>query len=75
MNNIKLIIFITFLLTLSTIGIRNYFNNSNSEENTKIKESFQVLNECFDLKNKNKRSLNDSIKLIEYCLSKYGYKN
>ena len=27
------------------------------------------------LKNKNKRTLNKSIELIEYCLEEYGYKN
>ncbi len=34
-----------------------------------------VLNECFDLENKNKRTLNKSIELIEYFLEEYGYKN
>ena len=34
-----------------------------------------VFNECFDLENKNKRTLNKSIELIEYCLEEYGYKN
>ena len=43
-----------------------------NEEKNKLKKSAEVLNECFDLKNKNQRSLNDSMKLIEYCLEEYG---
>ena len=34
-----------------------------------------IATKGFDLKNKSKRSLNDSMKLIEYCLDRYGSKN
>ena len=43
-----------------------------NEEKNKLKKSAAVLNECFDFKNKSQRSLNDSMKLIEYCLEEYG---
>ena len=41
----------------------------------RLQQSAEILNECFDLKNKSKRSTNESMKLIEYCLGKYGTKN
>ena len=44
-----------------------------NEEKNKLKISAEVLNECFDLKNKSRRTINDSIKLIEYCLEEHGY--
>ena len=43
-----------------------------NEKKNKFKKSSAVLNECFDFKNKSQRSLNDSMKLIEYCLEEYG---
>ena len=43
-----------------------------NEKKTKLEKSAEVLNECFDLKNKSQRTLNDSLKLIEYCLKEYG---
>ena len=44
-----------------------------NEEKIKLIKSAEVLNECFDLNNKNQRNINDSMKLIEYCLENYGY--
>ena len=75
---------LTFALILLTmtflIGLKIYrnFNISKelkNEEKNKLKKSAEVLNNCFDLKNKSQRSQNDSLKLIEYCLDKYGSKN
>lgn len=72
---------LTFALILLTmtflIGLKIYrnFNISRElkiDEKNKLKKSAEVLNKCFDLKNKNKRNQNDSIKLIEYCLKEYG---
>lgn len=73
--------FALILLTMSIlIGLKIYrnFNISKelkNDEKNKLKKSAEVLNNCFDLKNKSQRSLNDSLKLIEYCLDKYGSKN
>ena len=77
MKNIKLIIFTSSLIMISAIATKThfYFKRLSVDENIKIRESFEVLNKCFDLENKNKRSLNESIELIEYCLIQYGYKN
>ena len=75
---------LTFALILLTmtflIGLKTYRNfiiskELKNEEKNKLKKSAEVLNNCFDLKNKSQRSLNDSLKLIEYCLDKYGSKN
>mgnify|MGYP001491567287 CR=1 FL=1 len=80
MNNFKIIIFAISIILLSLIGIKKFININqtnvlkNREESILI-ESTRVLNECFDLENKNKRTLTKSIELIEYCIKEYGYKN
>ena len=75
---------LTFALILLSmpflIGYKIYHNfiiskELKNEEKNKLKKSAEVLNNCFDLKNKSQRSSNDSLKLIEYCLDKYGSKN
>ena len=72
-------IYFTVILLSSVflVGLKIYrnFNISRElkiDEKNKLKKSAEVLNKCFDLKNKNKRNQNDSIKLIEYCLKEYG---
>ena len=72
---------ITFVVVsvsiLFLLGFKIYRNftisrDLNIEKKNKLKKSAEVLNDCFDLKNKSKRTINDSIKLIEYCLKEYG---
>ena len=79
MNKVKIAIF-TISIIISLIGIKKLIYTNQIKELKKKEESFlnefiRVLNECFDLENKNKRTLNKSIELIEYCLEEYGYKN
>ena len=79
MNKVKIAIF-TISIVISLIGIKkliyiNQIKDSKSKEESILYEYIRVLNECFDLENKNKRTLNKSIELIEYCLEEYGYKN
>ena len=67
------ILFFMFLL----VGLKVYSNfyvsrNLKNEEKNILKKSAEVLNECFDLKNKSQRTLNDSMKLIEYCMEEYA---
>ena len=66
-------------MVLSSIYINNAkIKNAKILKNNKesnLNEISQVLNECFDLENKNKRTLKKSNELIEYCLKEYGYKN
>ena len=80
MNKFKIAIFTILIIIFSLIGIKkliyiNQVNDFKIKEDSFINESIRVLNECFDLENKNKRTLNKSIELIEYCLKEYGYKN
>ena len=72
------IIFSLILLSIIIfVGLKTYrkysiSRNLKNEEKDKLKKSAEILNECFDLKNKSKRTINDSMKLIEYCLKEYG---
>ena len=69
-----ILFFMFLLLGLKVYTNFNFSRNLKNEEKNKLKKSAKVLNECFDLKNKSQRTLNDSMKLIEYCLEKYGSK-
>ena len=80
MNKLKISISTILIIMLSLIGTKKliYINQAKdikSKEESILKESIRVLKECFDLENKNKRTLNKTIELIEYCLEEYGYKN
>ena len=77
MRNIKLALFTTLIIISFLFGIKKFHNftfpkNLKNEEKIIIKESLRVLKECFDLENKNQRTLNKSIELIEFCLEEYG---
>ena len=63
-----------FLLIFQGIKIYSnlkFSNNSTKEENKRLQESAEILNKCFDLENKSKRSLSESLNLIEYCMKEY----
>ena len=79
MNKFKIAIFTILIIIFSFIGIKKliYINQVKILKNKEsfLNESTRVLDECFDLENKNKRTLNKSIELIEYCIEEYGYKN
>ena len=79
MRKIRLTLIITFTFVLVIYGFKVYhkFNISKElkkEEKERLKKSAEILNKCFDLKNKSKRSINESMDLIEYCLNNYGTK-
>ena len=63
---------IVFLISLKTYRDFIIYSDFKNEEKNKLKKSAEILNECFDLKNKSKRTINDSMKLIEYCLEEFG---
>ena len=67
-----IILFIFFFIGLKKINEFNISRDLKKEQKLKLEKTTAILNECFDLKNKSKRTLNDSIKLIEYCLKEYG---
>ena len=63
---------ITFLFSLKTYRDFVITSDLKNEEKNKLKKSAEILNECFDLENKSKRTINESLKLIEYCLEEFG---
>jgi len=78
MNKFKIAIFTISIIIFSLLGIKKliYINQDKilkNKEESILNESNRVLNECFDLENKDKRTHNESIELIEYCLEEYGY--
>ena len=80
MNKVKTTNFSIPIIIFSLIGIKkliyiNQVKDLKDKEEFILNESIRVLNECFDLENKNKRTLKKSNELIEYCLKEYGYKN
>ena len=80
MNKFKIPIFTISIIIFSLIGIKKLIyihqvKDLKNKEESILKESIRVLNECIDLENRNKRILNKSIELIEYCIEEYGYKN
>ena len=68
-----ILIYVAFILGLKIYHNYKISNDIKREERNKVKKSAEVLNKCFDLKNKSQRNIHDSIKLIEYCLKEYGY--
>jgi len=63
MNKFKIIIFSISIIIFSLIGFKTliYINQAKdlkNKEKSILNESVRVLNECFDLENKNKRNLN-----------------
>ena len=79
MNKVKKAIFTISIIIFSLIGIKKLIytyqaKDFKNKEESILNESIRVLNECFDLENKNKRTINSSNELIEYCLEEYGYK-
>ena len=77
MKNLRITLTVIFLSIIFLFSLKTYRNfvissDLKKEEKNKLKKSAEILNECFDLKNKSKRTINDSLKLIEYCLEQYG---
>ena len=74
---IKKKILIIFFSIIFLFGIIKIFTSIASISKEKIKK--QTINQisvslqnCFDIKNKSKRTYNESIKLIEFCMNKYS---
>ena len=77
MKNLKITLVLIFLSIVFLISLKTYrnftiSNDLKNEEKNKLKKSAEILNECFDLENKSKRTINESLKLIEYCLEEFG---
>ena len=77
MKNFSIILAVIFLSIVFLFSLKTYrdfviTNDLKNEEKNKLKKSAEILNECFDLENKSKRTINESLKLIEYCLEEFG---
>ena len=77
MKNLRITLAVIFLSMVFLISFKIYrdfiiSSDLKKEEKNKLKKSAEILNECFDLKNKSKRTINESLKLIEYCLEEFG---
>ena len=77
MKNLRITLAAIFLSIIFLFSLKIYrdfviSNDLKNEEKNKLKKAAEILNECFDLKNKSKRTINDSMKLIEYCLEEFG---
>jgi hypothetical protein len=76
MKNLRItfaVIFLSIIFLFSLKTYRDFVISSDlkNEEKNKLKKSAEILNECFDLKNKSNRTINESLKLIEYCLEEF----
>ena len=66
MKKFKIAIFTILIIIFSLIAIKkliyiNQVKDIKNKEESFLNESIRVLDECFDLENKNKRTLNKSI--------------
>jgi hypothetical protein len=76
MKNLRITLAVIFLSIIFLFSLKTYRNfvissDLKKEEKNKLKKSAEILNECFDLKNKSNRTINESLKLIEYCLEEF----
>ena len=73
---IPLILIIIFLTSLGTVKFLGLVNNLSSEnhKNKLIKDYRIKLKNCFDLENKYNRRIDESLKLVEYCIKEFGLK-
>ena len=77
MKNLRITLAVIFLSIIFLFSLKTYRDfvisrDLKNEEKNKLKKSAEILNECFDLENKSKRTINESLKLIEYCLEEFG---
>ena len=58
---------VTFIIinSVNTLKVKNHKNKIINDYAIKLKS-------CFDLKNKNKRRIYESLELIEYCVKEFG---
>ena len=76
MKNLRTTLVVIFLSIIFLFSLKTYrdfviTSDLKKEEKNKLKKSAEILNECFDLENKSKRTINESLKLIEYCLEEF----
>ena len=70
MKNLRITLAVIFLSIVFLFSLKTYrdfviTSDLKNEEKNKLKKSAEILNECFDLKNKSKRTINESLQLID----------
>ena len=76
MKNLKRF-FIFIAIIFSSIGLYIVLGRVNilrteSYKNKVIHDYAKKLKGCFDLENKNQRTINESLDLIKYCMKEFG---
>ena len=76
MKNLKKY-FIFIAIIFSSIGLYIVLGRVNilrteSYKNKVIHDYAKKLKGCFDLENKNQRTINESLDLIKYCMKEFG---
>ena len=76
MKNLKKF-FIFIAIIFSSIGLYIVLERVNilrteSYKNKVIHDYAKKLKGCFDLENKNQRTINESLDLIKYCMKEFG---
>ena len=67
--------YILFILLITTCFIQFTIlkkNNELKKEEEKLKNQSDKIENCIDIENKNKRSVNENVKLSEFCIDNFG---
>ena len=70
LKNLNLFILIIFIFILLLGTYKSY--DSDRIKRSERDKIIIKLNKCFDLDNKSSRGISKSLKLVEYCIDKYG---
>ena len=70
LKNLNLFILIIFIFILLLGTYKSY--DSDRIKRSERDKIIIKLNKCFDLDNKISRGISKSLKLVEYCIDKYG---
>ena len=62
------------LITISFAQIMMFYKNHQQKklEEDELNNRSDKIENCIDIQNKNKRTIYENIKLIEYCIDKFG---
>ena len=64
------------LILLGTTCVVQFFKFNENKQLKKLEEKLDnqsdIIEKCIDIQNKNKRSINENIKLSEYCIDNFG---
>ena len=66
------ILFILLSITCFVQFIKFYENKQLKKLEEKLENQSDIIKNCIDFENKNKRSIYENIKLSEYCIDNFG---